>query len=86
VSLTISAVENRSLAAPEDGACKGVSICFQCVDAAALLANGIEIKDPFVGNNIWVVAFKDPDGYRPNFESPTDVPEETTYLDWMKQR
>jgi lactoylglutathione lyase len=67
---------------------KGVSICFQCADALALFheftAQGIEIKEPFVGNGLWVVAFPDPDGYRLDFESPTDVPEETTYSEWFK--
>ena len=67
---------------------KGISICFQCADALALYreftAAGIDIKEPFVGNNMWVVAFPDPDGYRLDFESPTDVPEETTYSEWFK--
>jgi catechol 2,3-dioxygenase-like lactoylglutathione lyase family enzyme len=67
---------------------KGVSICFQCIDALALYheftAKGVEIKEPFVGNNMWVVAFPDPDGYRLDFESPTDVPEETMYSEWFK--
>jgi lactoylglutathione lyase len=67
---------------------KGVSICFQCVDALAVyhefITKGIEIKEPFVGNNMWVVAFNDPDGYRLDFESPTDVPEETIYSEWFK--
>ena len=66
----------------------GVSICFQCIDALALYheftAKGVEIKEPFVGNNMWVVAFPDPDGYRLDFESPTDVPEETIYSEWFK--
>ena len=66
----------------------GVSICFQCINALALYheftAKGVEIKEPFVGNNMWVVAFPDPDGYRLDFESPTDVPEETTYSEWFK--
>ena len=67
---------------------KGISICFQCVDALALYheftAKGVEIREPFVGNNLWVVAFDDPDGYRLDFESPTDVPEETRYSEWVK--
>jgi hypothetical protein len=37
-----------------------------------------------VGNNLWVVQLKDPDGYNIFFESPTDVPEETRYSDWVK--
>jgi lactoylglutathione lyase len=66
----------------------GVSTCFQCADALALyhefMSRGIEIPEPFVGNNMWVVCFPDPDGYRLDFESPTDVPEETKYSEWFK--
>lgn len=61
----------------------GVSVCFQCSDALAIYqaaaARGIKAKRPFVGNAMWVVAFSDPDGYKIDFESPTDVPEETEY-------
>lgn len=61
----------------------GVSICFTCEDALQLykefLANGISANEPFVGNNMWVVGVKDPDGYALNFESVTDVPENTRY-------
>lgn len=67
---------------------KGISICFQCADALALYhefkAKGVKIGEPFVGNNMWVVAFSDPDGYRLDFESNTDVPEETKYSEWFK--
>jgi hypothetical protein len=28
----------------------------------------------------------DPDGYGLHFESPTDVPEETTYSEWLRQK
>jgi len=66
----------------------GVSTCFQCADALALYheftAKGIEIKEPFVGNGLWVVCFTDPDGYKLDFESPADAPEETTYSEWFK--
>jgi lactoylglutathione lyase len=66
----------------------GTSICFQCADALALysefLANGLMPKEPFVGNQLWDVALSDPDGYRLHFESPTDVPEETRYSEWIK--
>jgi catechol 2,3-dioxygenase-like lactoylglutathione lyase family enzyme len=66
----------------------GVSIAFQCADALALYheftAKGVEINEPFVGNNMWVVCFADPDGYKLDFESPTDVEEETMYGDWVK--
>ncbi|MGC2828932.1 MAG: VOC family protein [Candidatus Acidiferrum sp.] len=63
---------------------EGVSVCFQCEDALAIYheaaARGITArKTPFVGNGMWVVPFSDPDGYRIDFESPTDVPEETEY-------
>ena len=67
---------------------RGVSICFQCVDAIALyhefIAKGITIEEPFVGNSMWVINFSDPDGYQLDFESPTDIPEETKYADWLK--
>jgi lactoylglutathione lyase len=62
---------------------EGVSVCFQCRDAIALYhqftARGITVKHPFVGNGLWVVVTTDPDGYTLDFESPTDVPEETLY-------
>jgi uncharacterized glyoxalase superfamily protein PhnB len=61
----------------------GVSICFQCKDALALYkdfkSRGIEAKRPFVGNGMWVTSVQDPDGYKLEFESFTDVPEETVY-------
>ncbi|AYL97814.1 VOC family protein [Mucilaginibacter celer] len=67
----------------------GVTICHQCVDALALYhefkQNGLSLAEPFVGNNMWVVSVKDPDGYRLEFESPTDVAEETAYGDWIKE-
>jgi lactoylglutathione lyase len=60
----------------------GASISFQCEDALALYrefkSRGIETrKKPFVGNRLWVVQLTEPDGYRLEFASPTDVPEET---------
>ena len=59
----------------------GVSICFICEDALALYraftAKGIPAARPFVGNGMWVTSLADPDGYRLDFESLTDVPEET---------
>jgi lactoylglutathione lyase len=62
---------------------EGVSICFQCKDALAIyhetVARGLKPKTPFVGNNMWVTILTDPDGYKLDFESPTDVPEETVY-------
>ncbi len=60
---------------------QGVSVCFQCEDAVALYrefrSRGIEAQEPFVGNSMWVTCFSDPDGYKLDFESTTDVPEET---------
>jgi lactoylglutathione lyase len=39
----------------------------------------IEAKRPFVGNGMWVTSVQDPDGYKLEFESFTDVPEETIF-------
>jgi len=60
----------------------GVNVCFQCEDALALYrefkSRGVETgRRPFVGNRHWVVPLTDPDGYRIEFESPTDAPEES---------
>ncbi len=64
---------------------QGVSICFMCVDAIAIyqeaIDRGLVASRPFVGNNLWVTSLTDPDGYRLDFESPTDVPEDTVYSD-----
>ena len=61
----------------------GVSICFTCRDALAIYhqakARGIEAKRPFVGNGMWVTSLRDPDGYKIDFESFTDIAEETVY-------
>jgi len=61
----------------------GVSICFMSEDATAIYheitARGVAAKRPFVGNGLWVVSVTDPDGYRIDFESPADAPEETEY-------
>jgi uncharacterized glyoxalase superfamily protein PhnB len=66
----------------------GVSICFMCNDALKIYADatnrGLLPKEPFVGNNLWVVGFKDPDDYSIVFESPTDIPEETMYSKWIE--
>jgi len=60
----------------------GASVCFMCEDALALYrefkSRGIQMRNrPTVGNRLWVVPVTDPDGYRIEFESPTDAPEET---------
>jgi lactoylglutathione lyase len=66
---------------PDGKVGEGVSICFICEDALALYrtftARGIPASRPFVGNGMWVTSLSDPDGYRLDFESLTDVPEET---------
>jgi lactoylglutathione lyase len=65
---------------PEGKLGLGVSICFQCKDALAIYkevkSRGIEVQRPFVGNGTSV---EDPDGYKLEFESFTDVPEETVF-------
>ena len=64
----------------------GVSICFQCKDAVELYrqfsSRGIQAREPFVGNNMWVTILSDPDGYKLDFESPTGAPEEMTLSQW----
>jgi|SRR5436853_839568 len=66
---------------PETKVGVGVSICFVCEDALAIYrevkAQGLNPSRPFVGNGMWVTSLLDPDGYRLEFESPTDTPEET---------
>ena len=67
---------------PKETLGTGASVCFMCEDALALCrefrSRGIHTRQrPFVGNRLWVVPLSDPDGYRIDFESPTDAPEET---------
>lgn len=73
---------------PNEKLGEGVSICFMCEDALTIYdqitLRGFLLSEPFVGNNLWVVGLKDPDGYNIVFESPTDVPEETLYSEWLK--
>ena len=70
---------------PESKVGVGVIVAFICEDAPAIFesarARGIEASRPVVGNAMWVTSLSDPDGYRIDFESGTDVPEETTYGD-----
>jgi len=67
---------------PEGKVGEGMSLWFQCADAIAiyrdLISRGITASEPQVGNGMWNTSLSDPDGYRLNFESPTDVPEDTT--------
>lgn len=73
--------EYRKEFLPKEKLGAGVSICFFCKDALAVYrvvkARGIKVSKPFVGNGMWVTSLTDPDGYRIDFESYTDVPEET---------
>ncbi len=66
---------------PEGVLGQGVNLCFQCEDAVALYhefrSRGLDPSEPFVGNSMWVTSLRDPDGYRVEFESMTDVPEDT---------
>ena len=64
---------------------EGVSICVMCGDAPSLYrelrSRGVEASRPFVGNGLWVTSVRDPDGFRLDFESPADAPEETLYAE-----
>jgi lactoylglutathione lyase len=64
---------------------EGITICFQCKDAIAIyhgaLARSLTPQRPFVGNALWVTSLTDPDGYKLEFSSPTDAPEESLYED-----
>ncbi|MFL5741631.1 MAG: VOC family protein [Flavisolibacter sp.] len=86
VSLMLQELRNKEEIGGKKG--EGVSIYFQCKDALALyhelMKHQIKMKEPFVGNNMWVVSVVDPDGYHLYFESPTEVREETMYSDWVK--
>lgn len=67
---------------PKETLGAGTSVCFMCEDALALYrefkSRGIQTRQrPFVGNRLWVVPLADPDGYRIDFESPTEAPEES---------
>src|SRR5262245_24018688 len=75
--------DGHPVGAPEGPLGQGVSVCFMCEDAIAiyhgLVARGVAARRPFVGNSLWVTSVLDPDGYHLDFESHTDVPEETVY-------
>ena len=63
----------------------GVTICFICQDALGIYrevcSKGIRASRPFVGNGMWVTSLTDPDGYLLDFESYTDTPEGTEFVD-----
>ena len=75
--------EGHDAWAPEGKVGEGVSVCFICEDALAIYhqvsSRGIHAARPFVGNAMWVTSLSDPDGYRIDFESPTEAPEESEY-------
>ena len=64
----------------------GVALYFQCTDALAIYREAANrgicaLHEPQVGNFAWEVFFADPDGYKINFSSPTDLPDETRLSD-----
>jgi len=73
--------EGHNAWVPEGKVGEGVSICFICADALAIYREvterEIEASRPFVSNGMWNFGLSDPDGYRIEFESSTDVPEGT---------
>jgi catechol 2,3-dioxygenase-like lactoylglutathione lyase family enzyme len=77
--------DDGGFSSPEGKVGVGVSIVFVCSDALAIFrevtARGIKASKPFVGNGMWVISLRDPDGYRVEFESYTDVPEDTVLDD-----
>lgn len=81
--------EYRAGLRPEGKLGQGITVCFICQDTLALYdefsKKGLNPTEPFVGNQMWVVALTDPDGYRLDFESVTDVPEETRYSSWIRK-
>jgi hypothetical protein len=79
------AKQGHDSGAPQGKVGDGVSLWFICEDALAiydeLRSRSIEASEPEVGNGMWVTMLSDPDGYRINFESATDQPEETKLSD-----
>jgi lactoylglutathione lyase len=67
---------------PKESLGTGASVVFMCEDSLALhrdfRSRGVQVRNrPSVGNGLWVVPLTDPDGYRIEFSSPTDAPEES---------
>jgi lactoylglutathione lyase len=62
---------------------EGVSIYFICEDALAiyraLSSRGIQATKPIVANGMWLTSLLDPDGYKLEFESYTEVAERTEF-------
>ena len=77
----VSLVLHQEDSAPERRG-QGIGIFHLCESALdlyrELTAREIRTSEPYVGNRMWVVEMRDPDGYRLSFESPTDAPEEST--------
>lgn len=72
---------------PSEKLGEGVSIYFICENALKIYSQvndkGLLASEPFVGNQMWVLRLKVPDGYNIFFESPSEVLEETKYSDWI---
>lgn len=68
---------------PEGPLGLGVSVMFLCGNALTayreFTARGLMPSLPFVGNGMWVTSLRDPDGYSVEFESRTDVSEDTIF-------
>jgi catechol 2,3-dioxygenase-like lactoylglutathione lyase family enzyme len=69
--------------APDGKVGEGVSIFFTCRDAIAVwreaTSRGLDASRPEVGNGMWITGLDDPDGYRLEFESATDAPEDSVF-------
>lgn len=85
-NVSVMLQEYRKESLPTGKLGQGVTICFICQDALKLynefLKKGLTPTEPIVGNKMWVTSLRDPDGYQLDFESSTDVAEETTYSHW----
>ena len=83
IMLQVEGKDQHFSEAPQVERGLGISISFQCEDALAIyqaaVGHGLEASRPFVGNNMWLTTMSDPDGFRLEFHSPTDAPEETVY-------
>jgi lactoylglutathione lyase len=68
---------------------EGVSLNFTCEDAVLIYrevtSRGLHASEPEVGNSLWVTTLLDPDGYRVEFNSPTDTPEDTKLSEVLSQ-
>jgi catechol 2,3-dioxygenase-like lactoylglutathione lyase family enzyme len=77
--------EGHHAGAPQGPLGQGVTVCFICRDAISIYreaqARGLAPSRPMVGNGMWVTSLTDPDGYRVDFESETDVPEDAELAD-----